>query len=370
MRKRISKIIFWLILLVLLLTAGGLFAFRLIDNKAPVEEIKRAREYITLANKNNAHKYAKDLLERSTVLYDSAMVCWNKENKQFILFRDYSHIKYLAIESAKLSEIASQKALSNSFQFQNELRIELSETHKRITDFKSNFNFIPQENLWKQFNKGKLKFEEARAEFENDQLFESRKKLAEAKLAIDKCYIEVSKNLDEYFNQFPEWHKISNAAINESKNNKTYVIIVDKFARECILYYKGTFNERFKIELGKNWMGSKKHSGDFSTPEGSYKIIDKKQNGRTKFYKALLLNYPNNEDKQRFQDNQKKGVVSKNKSIGGLIEIHGGGDQGADWTDGCIALSNTDMDKLYSKVNAETPVIIVGSLIPLDSLLK
>lgn len=356
--------------MVVILLVVAFIIFRITGNKPPVEEIKRARENITTANVKKANKYAKDLLERSVELYDSAMVSWEKENLKFILFRDYSQVEYLANESIKLSSAASQKATSNSNQLKTELKKELNETNKRIVSFKSKFDIIPHESLWKQFNKGKLKYEEARASYDNDQLFESRKKLSEAKVIIDKCYKETSTILTDYFRSYSEWKRIANAGIVNSRTKKSYAIIVDKFARECLLYYNGSLVDKYQVELGKNWMGGKNHSGDFSTPEGRYKVTDRKEKSRTKYYKALLLNYPNEEDKKRFQDNKRNGVISKNKSIGGLIEIHGAGGQGADWTDGCIALTNKEMDRLYAKVSVGTPVIIVGSLTPLDSLFK
>ena len=55
-------------------------------------------------------------------------------------------------------------------------------------------------------------------------------------------------------------------------------------------------------------------------------------------------------------------VIPQNASIGNLIEIHGDGGKGLDWTDGCIALENTYMDKIWKLVPENTPVLIVGAL--------
>jgi L,D-peptidoglycan transpeptidase YkuD (ErfK/YbiS/YcfS/YnhG family) len=54
-------------------------------------------------------------------------------------------------------------------------------------------------------------------------------------------------------------------------------------------------------------------------------------------------------------------VVPANAGIGSLIEIHGEGGQGRDWTDGCVALSNSDMDRVFSHARVGTPVTIVGT---------
>jgi lipoprotein-anchoring transpeptidase ErfK/SrfK len=52
--------------------------------------------------------------------------------------------------------------------------------------------------------------------------------------------------------------------------------------------------------------------------------------------------------------------VPPGRGIGGLIEIHGAGGQGRNWTDGCVALVNPDMDRLFAAVGVGTPVTIVG----------
>lgn len=370
MRKRTSRLLIFASIVFIIILSGAFVIYKISVTKPPIEEIKRARENITLANVKNANKYAKDQLKKSIALYDSAMVCWEAENQKFFFFRNYSRVQYLANESIKLSLEAGKKAASNSGKLKTELKKELNEVNNRIVNFKKKFDKLPAEQIWRQFNAGKLKYEEAKASYNDDQLFEAKKKLSDAKVKIDKCYSDASISLKNYFSAYPHWQKITKSAIHYSSTNKTYAIVIDKFARQCMLYHKGEIVDKFQIELGKNWMGSKNHSGDFTTPEGSYKVIDRKERSKTKYHKALLLNYPNEEDKKRFHQNKKNGVIAKNKSIGGLIEIHGEGGQGADWTEGCVALSNRDMDRLYSKCSVGTPVIIVGSLAPLDSLFK
>ena len=108
-------------------------------------------------------------------------------------------------------------------------------------------------------------------------------------------------------------------------------------------------------------MGHKLSIGDSATPEGVYRVTAKKNNGKTKYYKALLLNYPNERDKQKYNKAIKDGVLSQKTHIGGLIEIHGTGGKGINWTEGCIALENKQMDIVYDLCQVNTPVIIVGS---------
>jgi len=93
-------------------------------------------------------------------------------------------------------------------------------------------------------------------------------------------------------------------------------------------------------------------------------------NGETRFYKALLLDYPNEDDRTRFTQNKKKGVLGTDAEIGGHIEIHGVGGKGADWTDGCIALKNKDMNVVFNLCPVGTKVVIVGSTRPIHEVTR
>ena len=84
----------------------------------------------------------------------------------------------------------------------------------------------------------------------------------------------------------------------------------------------------------------------------------------------MLLDYPNHDDRIRFQEEVDKGSLPENAEIGGLIEIHGDGGRGINWTDGCIALSNKDMDVLYRKVQKGSMITIVGSLRPFKEVFE
>jgi murein L,D-transpeptidase YafK len=169
-------------------------------------------------------------------------------------------------------------------------------------------------------------------------------------------------NLREYFQSFPQWEKWISRTIAASRTSGDYSIIIDKFSRKLILYHGGKKIKEYSAELGKNWVGNKRVKGDMATPEGMYKIVKKLDGNKTKYHKALLLNYPNNEDSARFKRDISNGSLPADSDIGGLIEIHGDGGKGADWTEGCVALTDKDIDSVFRYVRIGTPVTIVGSV--------
>jgi murein L,D-transpeptidase YafK len=134
-------------------------------------------------------------------------------------------------------------------------------------------------------------------------------------------------------------------------------VLIEKQARRLSLLSKGEVIKSYKIALGGNPVGPKERQGDNKTPEGTYRIDAR--NGNSGFHLSLHISYPNEDDKKRAK---KLGV-----SPGGNIMIHGiknGFSQvGAshaetDWTEGCIAVTNQEMEEIYKFVPIGTVVEI------------
>jgi murein L,D-transpeptidase YafK len=131
------------------------------------------------------------------------------------------------------------------------------------------------------------------------------------------------------------------------------------------LFKKGKEIAVYGIGLGKFGLSDKLYAGDEATPEGRYKIV--KKNAHSRYYKALLLDYPNEYDRRQFVVAKKQGLVPARATIGGLIEIHGGGNDFL--TNGCVGVENSVMDKIFPEVAVGTAVTIVGSLESAQKLL-
>jgi murein L,D-transpeptidase YafK len=136
-------------------------------------------------------------------------------------------------------------------------------------------------------------------------------------------------------------------------------IIVVKHERKMYLYKKNEVVGVFPVSLGKNPMGKKRRKGDNRTPEGSF-YIDRKLCS-PKYYRSLCISYPRPED---IEAAKKRGV-----DPGGSVTIHGQpvwnadghGDEytlSHDWTQGCVAVSNATMKRLWYAVKTGVPVII------------
>lgn len=135
------------------------------------------------------------------------------------------------------------------------------------------------------------------------------------------------------------------------------LIVVEKAKRSMTLYANKKPIKTYRIVLGGNPVGDKEQEGDSRTPEGRYTIDAKNPN--SSFHLSLHVSYP---DKQDRVAARRKGV-----SPGGAIMIHGSPDYIAalyatgiypDWTAGCIAVSNVEIEEVFASVRVGTRIVI------------
>jgi L,D-peptidoglycan transpeptidase YkuD (ErfK/YbiS/YcfS/YnhG family) len=158
------------------------------------------------------------------------------------------------------------------------------------------------------------------------------------------------------------WRQIAQQTIAWSRMHHKAAIVVSKADRRLTVYRNGRSVLSYPVRLGYNGILEKRYQGDGATPEGQYHIIRKRDRGQTQFYRALVLNYPNAEDRRRFQQARHTGRIPADAFIGGQIEIHGGDDILMNQTLGCIMLENWQIDAIFRVVEPGTPVTIVGAI--------
>jgi L,D-transpeptidase-like protein len=158
----------------------------------------------------------------------------------------------------------------------------------------------------------------------------------------------------------PSWSQWIDDALRQSRVQGEVAFVVDKLRRRMTVYRAGKLLKVYSVDLGLGGMERKMRSGDDATPEGLYKIQEIRGPGQTRYYRAFLLDYPNAQDRKRFEKARHDGLIPKGANPGSLIEIHGEGGRDKDWTKGCVALTNQEMDDLAGLARVGTPVAIVG----------
>ena len=134
-------------------------------------------------------------------------------------------------------------------------------------------------------------------------------------------------------------------------------IVIEKSARRLTLFQRGREVKRYRVSLGATPEGAKECQGDNKTPEGSYVIASR--NSQSRFHRSLRVSYPNSGDRAR--------SAKLRCSPGGDIMIHGlpnghsapdAAYQAVDWTAGCVALTDAEIEEVWKAVRDGTPVEI------------
>ena len=135
------------------------------------------------------------------------------------------------------------------------------------------------------------------------------------------------------------------------------LVVVHKAEHKLYLYSGNRLLGEYKIQLGLSPSGQKEREHDFRTPEGHYFLS--RRNTRSDFFLAIQVSYPNKEDELRAR--------KMRWAPGGSIMIHGFPNtpkhpasyyESNDWTDGCIALSNSDMVEVWMRTQDNIPIDI------------
>ena len=135
------------------------------------------------------------------------------------------------------------------------------------------------------------------------------------------------------------------------------LVVVHKAEHKLYLYNGSRLLGEYKVQLGLSPSGQKEREHDFRTPEGHYYLSWR--NSRSDYFLAIQVSYPNKEDEVRARKNR--------WAPGGSIMIHGYPNtpkhpasyyQSNDWTDGCIALSNSDMVEVWMRTQDNIPIDI------------
>ena len=177
----------------------------------------------------------------------------------------------------------------------------------------------------------------------------------------------VLKTTDTNFsstNALPAVKTSTSKRINSKTLPKSPIqIIVDKSSYELYVYDAEGWFATYPVVFGNNSLDDKKMEGDRNTPEGTFKIVNKRVHDKWDRY--MGLDYPTKESLEKFNERKKRGEVPPNASPGGGIGIHGTFphedfviDRYKNWTNGCISLKNEDVEDLYSYVPVGTPITI------------
>jgi lipoprotein-anchoring transpeptidase ErfK/SrfK len=311
-----------------------------------------------------ADRWAPDALYQAEAAMRAALLEHRRQESRFYLARDFRAARSsleLAEEKAVSAREQSTVAREQARAAADEALGAAEEAVSEADHYAAVVHLARREQLL--LERARLSYREARIHHRNgDHL--AAAELAES--AVDQAFkvLHEAAGLASRFTDSERvrtWRRWIEETVAWSRRTGAAVVVVNKESHQLTLYAGGRPLRTYPADLGSNTAGTKLRSGDNATPEGRYRITTKKGQGQSKYYKALLLNYPNDDDRARFARLKRAGQIPARATPGGLIEIHGDGGRRKDWTQGCVAVRNDHMDELFRRVEVGTPVTIVGS---------
>ena len=322
-----------------------------------------ARAAVIAAQRDDAAAWAPEALARAEDVFAAALVEHRRQELRFVLLRDYRQARELLDEVGRATAEARAACHAARTAAVAEARSQIERARAsvaRSAAFARAMHVAPAERSGLQ--RARIAVEEARIRLRDGDPLAA----ADAAQAAVEWAEPITSRASRQAARFSDpgllrlWQGWVAQTIAASRQGGA-AVIVDKDAHAVTLYRAGRAVRTWPADLGYNSVQDKLVAGDGATPEGRYRVVAKKDRGQSVFHRALLLDYPNAEDRQTFARARRAGAVPRGASPGGLIELHGHGGRGRDWTRGCVALRNAHLDELFAQVGVGTPVTIVGA---------
>jgi hypothetical protein len=330
---------------------------------APVSLKYETKNAIESARRGSAGVYAREILDKAEESYRLGVRAMDEQAARWGASRDYDLALVHFQTALRRARLSSEVAHAREDDLRQRTRSLFRTADRSIANLDFFFTYLtPRTHARSELMHARVLYEEAQALERRGDLAPALDRAESATQEMANLSDRLAGILDRYTtsDRVDTYRRWVQDTIAQSAAYGSRAILVDKLRHTLTLLQGGRPLRTYRADMGLGGAQDKAVAGDKATPEGRYKIIEKRANGQTRWYKALLLNYPNDEDQAQFAAAKRRGQISSRARIGNLIEIHGQGGRYQDWTDGCVALQNGDIDELFGLVSVGTPVTIVG----------
>lgn len=332
----------------------------ILSDPLPAKQIHEARAALSVAEDAGARVYAPAEMEEATASWERAVSLLDSTAKGFWPYRQFAAVELQTTRTVLLANRARDAAERNADRMDADLEhrrkylaVQLDTLNRLARDYPPGAGIALHLRSAERLGAQSLGAERRGNARRADSL------VSEAMQALARAETRHRRIQDSLDVEAEDWRVRLADLVARSSGP---VLAVDKRARRMQVVGPSGALKWYEIEMGPEWMGDKLREGDKRTPEGLYHVSKKLGVGQTRYHRALLLDYPNREDRSRFAKNRERGLLQDSDRIGGLIEIHGGGGGRGAWTDGCVALPNRAMEQLFNRIPLGTPVLIAPAL--------
>jgi L,D-peptidoglycan transpeptidase YkuD (ErfK/YbiS/YcfS/YnhG family) len=334
------------------------------QTQPPVELLDRANLSLGRARQAGAARWAPEELAVAETVVRQAWTSYQLQSNRLEALRDFRPVTAELHEADRLALRAERVATETHGAADAKARAELANAHQTLQDALrvERVTSLPRPER-ARLQRARLRLTEAAALLEAGSCVEAGRKAMEAALALRTAIAPALNRVRRFEDSraLARWRQAVEETRSWSRASGKAAVLVFKAQNRLDLLVAGRLARRYDADMGANGTSNKLSAGDLATPEGHYRVTKRLDRGASHYYRALVLDYPNDEDRRRFREARAARMIPPGAQIGGLIEIHGEGGRGKNWTRGCVALSNPDMDDLFARVTVGTPVTIVGS---------
>ncbi|MFH1008235.1 MAG: L,D-transpeptidase family protein [Candidatus Latescibacterota bacterium] len=310
-----------------------------------------------------AKEYAPERLQEAEEALQRTIDAIEEQRGRLFLLREYTQAWLALGASLEAASLAKREAIACRDSLYGETDAEIMRVKVSAQQIRKKMVRLPLDRYsGTRMTRAEIALSEAQSSFLAEDLFVAGAKAREASEQIMEVEHRLGTILKAYLNPqaLAWWKQWAAETMAWSDQHDTYALIVDKLGRRCDLYFDGKLLESYPADLGFGPLGDKTMRGDAVTPEGKYWIVAKRGAEVSSYHRSLVINYPTQEDLIRFQRAKTKGLLPRGAKIGGEIALHGGGMRQKNWTAGCIALLDSDMERAFRLTSVGTPVTIVG----------
>jgi len=337
----------------------GLLLLLLGCRKPPTALLQHAQIAIDSAASAGALRYSEPTYRRAESTLKRGWMEMARQNGRFGPFRDYFLADSLLERALELADSAGNLTRRNVDSLSARANAEYLQLQAERNEWRDALDgslaLYTAEHFW---TRADIDLEMCFRLIEQQEYQEALKAAARCRQSLKRVGELLADYANDEAQQLVNWRRWVRETVAESLDKGGHAIVVNKSAHKLYLLRDGIILHTYPCELGYNSARQKLFAGDGATPEGKYRVASVRSSG-SKYYKALMLDFPNATDRRRFEENKRRGIISKRSGIGKNIEIHGAGGRNDDWTEGCVALTNEDITHLMKFVSAGTPVTIV-----------
>lgn len=322
----------------------------------PASRLQTAKLALDTAQRSGATRHAETPYRAAESLLRTALREVGRQKGRLAPLRDYAVAETLLSHTIVLANRASRDALARTRSLERLANADMATLASELSNYRRSLDSVlTHYQAERSYSRGAMALQTARRLFTQGEYAAARAEAVAGRRHLRQLAQALAERDNEEAPYLQTWRRWVDDTVAESRRTGGKAVVVDKSDHRAYLLQAGRIVRTYTAEFGFNPARQKMHAGDGATPEGRYRVTHELT--RSRYYKALRIDYPNAEDRRRYNEARRRGQIRG--SIGGLIEIHGEGGQGENWTMGCVALSNADMDHLMREVGVGTPVTIV-----------